>query len=290
MSTERDIAGAVRSWLTTELDTSADELLDRALDRIATTPQRRASGWTWGGLTDRPFILRFGVAAAVVSVAVIIGYALITGPASVGPQPVVPATATPVPMPEAFDVETITLSHDQVGTRLEFELPADDPLHAEAAFAWIFEVSNGVTGRHEGTWGLLFADVTDAANHNARFSRVPLRHDDAAGFLAELAAIEGFAVGEPREAQVAGRRAVVAEVHRAGLAEPVPSGESGYPHLDVGGEGGIYFDRPSRVYAVVVDERTILIQVWATTAEGLEVHRPLENRIVGSIRALEARD
>ena len=45
MSTDRDITRIVRSWLRTDEHESADRVLDAVLDRLDTTPQRRATWW-----------------------------------------------------------------------------------------------------------------------------------------------------------------------------------------------------------------------------------------------------
>jgi hypothetical protein len=96
VSTDRDVERIVRSWMDEGVTALPDRVLDLVLDQIPATPQRRA-GWL-----ARRFpimnsnIVRFGVAAAVVVLAVFLGIRFI-GP-NVGTGPPEP-TATPSPTP-----------------------------------------------------------------------------------------------------------------------------------------------------------------------------------------------
>jgi hypothetical protein len=76
MSTDRDTTRIVRSWLRSDENDSADRVLGAVLDRLNTTPQRRATAWPTWRPTDMNNLQRFVLAAAVVTLAVLgLGYA-----------------------------------------------------------------------------------------------------------------------------------------------------------------------------------------------------------------------
>lgn len=102
MSTERDTARIVRSWLSTDEHESADRVLDIVLQRIDTTPQRRATRWPTRRLSPMNPILKFGLAAAVLAVVAFVGISYISAPnvnVDVGGGDVDQVSATP-PTPE----------------------------------------------------------------------------------------------------------------------------------------------------------------------------------------------
>ena len=98
MSTDRDTTRIVRSWLRTEENESADRVLGTVLDRLDTTPQRRATWWPARRLSTMNTTLKFGLAAVVVAVAVLIGINYLAEPSVGGPGPSEP-TATPTSEP-----------------------------------------------------------------------------------------------------------------------------------------------------------------------------------------------
>jgi hypothetical protein len=105
MSTNRDVERIVRSWLDEGVTVLPDRVLDAVLDQLPATPQRRA-GWL-----ARRFpvmnsnIVRFGLAAVVVVLAVIVAVRFL--PEGVGgPGP----DATPSPSPTPIAVGSF-LSH-----------------------------------------------------------------------------------------------------------------------------------------------------------------------------------
>lgn len=109
MSTGRDTTRIVRSWLRTDEHESADRVLDVVLDRLDTTPQRRATWWPARRLLTMNTTLKFGLAAVVVAVAALIGINYLAapdvggpGPAESPPEPT--PTATPLPTPTATPV------------------------------------------------------------------------------------------------------------------------------------------------------------------------------------------
>jgi hypothetical protein len=88
MSTDRDTTRIVRSWLRAEENESADRVLDAVLDRLDTTPQRRATRWP----ARRPQMnttakLALGAAAVVVVALLGINFLVPGGPRVGGPDP-----------------------------------------------------------------------------------------------------------------------------------------------------------------------------------------------------------
>jgi hypothetical protein len=105
MSTDRDVTQSVRSWLREDRHEDADRVLDLVLDQLDTTPQRRA-GWLarrfslMNGTT-----MRFGIAAAVVVAAAVLGITLLARPNdTVGPA----TTPTPTPNATAASIPLLT--------------------------------------------------------------------------------------------------------------------------------------------------------------------------------------
>ena len=102
MSTDRDTTRVVRSWLKTEEHESADRVLGTVLDRLDTTPQRRA---TWWPVRRTPTVNRFltiGLGAAAVVVLLFLGSQLLASPSNVG------SGGEPTPTPEASIAEPTT--------------------------------------------------------------------------------------------------------------------------------------------------------------------------------------
>ena len=109
MSANRDTTRIVRSWLREDEHENADRVLDLVLDQIDTTPQRRATWWP----VRRPLImnttLRYGVAAAVLTLAALLGFTYINN--QVGNEP------TPTPSPSELSVRPLPagLQHPFIG-------------------------------------------------------------------------------------------------------------------------------------------------------------------------------
>ena len=99
MSTDRDTARIVRSWLSEDGSEDASHILGSVLDVLDTTPQRRATWWPARRTTSMNKLVVIGLGAAAVIVALLIGSRLIGPPtSSVGGPPVEP---TPNPTPSA---------------------------------------------------------------------------------------------------------------------------------------------------------------------------------------------
>ncbi|MDQ4035797.1 MAG: hypothetical protein M3153_07685 [Chloroflexota bacterium] len=116
MSTDRDTTRIVRSWLRAEENESADRLLGTVLDRLDTTPQRRATWWPVRRFTHMNSTLRLGLAAAAVVVTAVLGLSLFADDANVGgPGFDDPPGPTATPMPSATPVPAIPTSDDLEG-------------------------------------------------------------------------------------------------------------------------------------------------------------------------------
>jgi hypothetical protein len=96
MNADRDVTRIVRSWLQTDEYESADRVLDAVLDRLDTTPQRRAPWWPARRFPEMNSFAKLGIAAAVLAVAAILGISYFAGPNVGGPGPTAEPTATPI--------------------------------------------------------------------------------------------------------------------------------------------------------------------------------------------------
>jgi hypothetical protein len=106
MSTDRDTTRIVRSWLRTDENDSADRVLGTVLDRLDTTPQRRATAWPVRRLPEMNNTARLALGAAAVVVVALLGINILLpgGPRIGGPDPSVapePSLA-PDPTPAAL--------------------------------------------------------------------------------------------------------------------------------------------------------------------------------------------
>lgn len=101
MSTHRDVARIVRSWLMEDRHEDADRVLNTVLDQLDTTPQRRTLWWAWR-FPIKNNVLRVGLAAAAVVVIAIIAINLLPGSPAPGREPTVSPSVSPsvAPSPE----------------------------------------------------------------------------------------------------------------------------------------------------------------------------------------------
>jgi hypothetical protein len=95
MSFDPETTRIVRSWLDEGVTQLPDPVLDAVLDQVPATPQRRATWWPVRR-TEPMNMLKFGLAAAVVAVAVLIGFNFI-GSSTIGGPGVDSSTPTPEP-------------------------------------------------------------------------------------------------------------------------------------------------------------------------------------------------
>jgi hypothetical protein len=103
MSTDRDTTRIVRSWLRTDESESADRILGTVLDRLDTTPQRRAS-WPVRRLSQMNNTPKLALGAAAVLVAALLGinFLLPADPSIGDPGPTTEASLAPDPTPTAL--------------------------------------------------------------------------------------------------------------------------------------------------------------------------------------------
>jgi hypothetical protein len=104
MSTDRDTTRIVRSWLRADEHDSADRVLGTVLDRLDTTPQRRAAWWPVRRLSEMNTTAKVALGAAAVVVAALLGinYLLPGGPSIGGPGPTDEASFAAAPTPTAL--------------------------------------------------------------------------------------------------------------------------------------------------------------------------------------------
>jgi len=102
MSTDRDVTTRiVRSWLHEDAHEDADRILNLVLNEIDTTPQRRAIGLARRFPIMNNNLVRLGIAAAVVALAVIVAVKVLPG-SNVGNPSASPSTVqTPTVTPTA---------------------------------------------------------------------------------------------------------------------------------------------------------------------------------------------
>ena len=86
MSADRDTTRIVRSWLEDGVTRLPDHVLDAVLDELPSTPQRRATWWPARRLSTMNTTLKFGLAAVVVAVALVIGLNYLAGRNVGGPD------------------------------------------------------------------------------------------------------------------------------------------------------------------------------------------------------------
>jgi hypothetical protein len=130
MTTDRDIAPFIRSWLRDDPDGPAEHVLDAALAIVESTPQRSAARWSVRRPTMNT-IVRLGVAAAVLAMAVALGYTIVQNVGDRTPVPQTPDHASPTSPPAGalpaelsriFIGETRDVPGIQVGDRLVLDL------------------------------------------------------------------------------------------------------------------------------------------------------------------------
>lgn len=93
MSTDRDTTRVVRSWLMTDEHESADRVLGAVLDRLDTTPQRRATWWPARRTPTMNKFVTIALGAAAVVVLLFVGSQFLAAPSNVGSG----GEATPTP-------------------------------------------------------------------------------------------------------------------------------------------------------------------------------------------------
>lgn len=87
MSTERDIAYLLRSWMRSEPDGTVDHVVDAILDRVDATSQHPASRWPVPRNLDMNLYFKLGIAAVVLAMTVALGYGLWQNVGNLLPDP-----------------------------------------------------------------------------------------------------------------------------------------------------------------------------------------------------------
>jgi len=111
-----------------------------------------------------------------------------------------------------------------------------------------------------GAHGITVWYGTDIRTHTNSYARRPLR---PTAFLADLRVNTMLTVGPITSTSVAGLPASQADVRFNGDI----GASSGYPYIEIGVEGGIDLEFPSRLLIVPVDAGVIAVQLWAGTDE-----------------------
>jgi hypothetical protein len=120
VTTDRDIAPVIRSWLHDEPDEPTEHVLDRALAIVDLTPQRPAARWP----ARRPqmnTIVRIGLAAAVLAMAVALGYGILQNVGDRTPTPDPSDNASPAsgPLPAELSHIFIGATRDVPGIEVD---------------------------------------------------------------------------------------------------------------------------------------------------------------------------
>jgi hypothetical protein len=174
MSTQRDVAYLLRSWIRSEPDGPVDHVIDAILAEVDATPQRRSTWWP----ARRPTmstIVRLGVVAAVLAVAVAIGYTVTqnVGNEDPIPNPSDQSSAPPDTSPVAGDMISELLGIFIGATRDVPGVEVDDRLVLDTT-SRVFRVNTGadqsalLSAMSVAESGLLrletVADTTECAN------------------------------------------------------------------------------------------------------------------------------
>jgi hypothetical protein len=104
-ASDRDVTRAIRSWLHEDRHEDVSRIAGAVLDQVETTRQRRATWWSARRTSTVNRILGFGIAAAAVVVALVIGTQVLGPPApgGVGGAPTSEPSSTAVASPSAAE-------------------------------------------------------------------------------------------------------------------------------------------------------------------------------------------
>jgi hypothetical protein len=240
MSTDRDVVRSVRSWLKEDRHEDADRVLDLVLDQLDATPQRQA-GWLAGRLPlMNSTTLRFGIAAAVVVAAAVLGITLLARPnTNVGPS--VP-TATPTPPQSPSPDALLPLSNQTGPTITPGTYLIDAPFPVRLAitvpggwFLWTVDFHGaGIilnTNLAEGSgWGLfflpsgdkLYADPCDKTQGTLEPTPGPTVDD----LVAALASLPHMTASNPVDIEVDGHRGKLIQLTAPADAASCPAGSA----------------------------------------------------------------
>jgi hypothetical protein len=165
MSTDRDTTRIVRSWLRSDEHESADHVLDAVLDRLDTTPQRRTTWWPARRLPEMNSFAKFGVAAAVVVVAALLGFNYLVAP-NVGGPGLDDPSPTPLPVEPTPEPTAASRTQEIIPNGIpDMRLTVTVPSHWTAFEGWALNGTDVAppAGYGMGFWGIanLYADPLD---------------------------------------------------------------------------------------------------------------------------------
>jgi hypothetical protein len=104
-TSDGDVNRAIRSWLHEDRHEDASRIAGAVLDQVEATPERRATWWPARRTPTMNKFAGFGLAAAAVVVALVVGVQLLSSPGSnvggPGDEPSPTPTAQPTPSPSA---------------------------------------------------------------------------------------------------------------------------------------------------------------------------------------------
>jgi hypothetical protein len=104
-TSDRDVSRAIRSWLHEDRHEDASRIAGAVLDQVEATPRRRVTWWPARRTPIMNKMLGYGVAAAAVIVALVVGGQLLSSPGpnvgGPGEEPTSTPTLTPIPSPSA---------------------------------------------------------------------------------------------------------------------------------------------------------------------------------------------
>ena len=214
MTAERDTTRIVRSWLHEDEHESAERVLLTVLDRLDTTPQRRAIWPVWRA-THVNLYAKLGVGLVAALVVVFVGLRLLPtssfGPGGPTPTPTVAPTPTPSPAPTAAPRPTpkprvvpkagaLAIGRHDLnleGVNLTFEIATE---------GW---VSNGIFGFDKKAGDALSAgfivwedDADGVFSDPCGQVMAPAVGATASDMLQAIATIPGITVVEPETVQV----------------------------------------------------------------------------------------
>jgi hypothetical protein len=202
MSTDRDTTRIVRSWLRTDESESADRVLGTVLDRLDTTPQRRATWWPVRRLPEMNNTVKLALAAAAVVVAAFLGMQFLTPGQNFGApdlgDPSSAPTARPLPVSGELEPGTYLVSR-HLGTPVPFSITVPA--------GWTTDI-NVFIRKHEGeqqelmlTPWMVTHIYADACNWRGTLFEVGVTAEDLA---AGLAAQRGRDVLGPSDVTIGG--------------------------------------------------------------------------------------
>ena len=227
MSTERNTARTVRSWLQVDEHESADRVLDNVFALLDATPQRR-SWWPARRIADMNSMLKVGIAAAAIVVVAVAGVAIFNRESPPGlivtptPSPS-PSLETAVPSPSASTQPEPTLQAldsvpvgpvavgrhavSQDGVRFSFEIATRGWTSNAGAFPEGANLLLGIRGQPNAAWFLTWG-IDGVYADPCNGEPAPVAGPTAADLAADVAGMPGIELVEgPTDVTVGGQPA-----------------------------------------------------------------------------------